>query len=246
MKPLADILWTIVRWALPLTVAGIVAAGAIGSSQLGEVIRQRLEARLQGEFPGLVVQVRSAAVVQGEGIVARGVTFVDPAAPADRRRILVVEELMLACTATLAELGSGEPRITAVRIRRPLLHATCTDDGRWNVATLARRGTGSAALPIVVEDGTLVVEDLRQRARTSLRSIAIEIRPAGADGTTTLTGQCSADLFDRAGFSGRLVPATGAFEIAGAVQAIELSRRSSAWLPLAIWVPAADTCSDAP
>lgn len=233
MKPLADILWTIVRWALPLTVAGIVAAGAIGSSQLGEVIRQRLEARLQGEFPGLVVQVRSAAVVQGEGIVARGVTFVDPAAPADRRRILVVEELMLACTATLAELGSGEPRITAVRIRRPLLHATCTDDGRWNVATLARRGTGSAALPIVVEDGTLVVEDLRQRARTSLRSIAIEIRPAGADGTTTLTGQCSADLFDRAGFSGRLVPATGAFEIAGAVQAIELSRRSSAWLPLA-------------
>lgn len=232
MKPLADILWTVVRWTLPLTVAGIVAAGAIGSNHVGEMVRRKLEARLRAEFPALGVQVRSAAVVQGEGIVARGITVFDPAAPPDRRRLLVIDELMLACTATLAEMGTGEPRITGVRIRRPLLYVARGDDGWWNVAALARGRPAAVPVPIAVEDGTLIVEDLRQRTRTSLRAIAVEIRPATGTGGPTLAGQCSGDLFDRAAFEGALSPDGNGFELTGTVQAIEVSRRSTAWLPL--------------
>jgi hypothetical protein len=232
VKSLADILWTVVRWTLPLTVAGIVAAGAVGSSHVGEVIRRRLETRLQAEYPALVVRVRSAAVVQGEGIVARGVTVVDPAAAADCRTILAIDEIMLACSATLAELGTGEPRITAVRVRRPQLHAARAGDGRWNIAALARPRPGGPSVSVAIEDGTIVIEDRRLAARTTMRSIAVDLRPAADGAGMSVAGQCSGDTFDRAGFEGRLAPATGGFEIVATVHAIDVSKRSTAWLPL--------------
>jgi len=46
VNSLADTLWTLVRWAVPVTVAGVVAAGAIGTSRIGEEVRGRVEARL--------------------------------------------------------------------------------------------------------------------------------------------------------------------------------------------------------
>jgi hypothetical protein len=50
VNSLADTLWTLVRWAVPVTVAGVVAAGAIGSSRIGEEVRGRVEARLAKRY----------------------------------------------------------------------------------------------------------------------------------------------------------------------------------------------------
>jgi hypothetical protein len=67
----SDTLWTVVRWAVPVTVAAVIAAVAIGSNRLGEEVRIRAEARLARECPDLVVQVQGASVVSGEGLVRR-------------------------------------------------------------------------------------------------------------------------------------------------------------------------------
>ncbi|MFN5756019.1 MAG: hypothetical protein ACK48M_04390, partial [Planctomycetia bacterium] len=123
MHSLADTLWTLVRWTVPVTVAAVVAAGAIGSSRVGEEIRSRVEARLAEEFPTLTVQVQGASLVQGEGIIVRGVSLVDPKMPQQWRQLLWIDELRLACTTNLTELASGPPRITAVQVRRPVVHA---------------------------------------------------------------------------------------------------------------------------
>jgi hypothetical protein len=85
----------LVRWALPVTVAGVVAAGAIGSSRLGEEVRARIQQKLAQEFPTLAVQVQGASLVEGEGIVARGISIVDPSLPKDRRQMLWVDEVRL-------------------------------------------------------------------------------------------------------------------------------------------------------
>ena len=133
LKPLADTLWTLVRWALPITVAGVLAAGAIGSSRLGEEVRSRIQQRLAKEFPTLSVQVQGASLVEGEGIVVRGVSFVDPALPKECRQMLWVDEIRLACSTNLADLIAGSPHISAVRLRRPMLHAVRPSEGRWTV-----------------------------------------------------------------------------------------------------------------
>ena len=75
VKPLADTLWTLVRWTLPLSVAAVIVAAALGSQRIGEEVRRRVEIRLREKFPELEVTVRSASLVEGEGIIIRGVSL---------------------------------------------------------------------------------------------------------------------------------------------------------------------------
>ncbi len=241
MKPVADILWTLVRWTLPLTVAAVIVAVALGSHRIGEEVRRRVEARLQARFPTLRVAVRSASLLEGEGIVVRGLTIGD--AVQGGGEMLAVDEIHLACGTTLAELATGELTITAVRLRRPVVQARCDASGRWNVATLlAARGTG-LGVPVDVEDATLAVQDAAAGRQFVLRSIGVELRPAtGAIAVprTMVRGQVGGDLFDDADFAGHL-DADGGFELAGHVDALELSPRLRRLLPAA--APLADQVS---
>lgn len=230
MKPLADTLWTLVRWALPLTVAAVIVAVALGSHRVGEEVRRQVEARLRERFPQLAVAVRSASLVEGEGIIVRGLSL-----GLGSEEMLGVEEIHLACGTTLAELLAGEPRITAIRLRRPVMQARRGADGQWNVAALLAARGGAPALPVDVEDATLVVEDVAAGRRLQLRNIGMELRPAveaGGGGRTAVRGQVGGDLFDRADFEGQLDP-DGSFRIGGHVAAIELSPRLQSLLPSA-------------
>ena len=224
MNPLADTLWTVVRWAVPVTVAAVIAAVAIGSNRLGEEVRSRAEARLAAEFPELIAQVQGASVVNGEGLVLRGVSLTDPKMPQQWRQLLWIDELRLACGTTLADLASGAPRIGSVRVRRAVVHAVRHADGAWNFARLALRTKGEGALPVTVEDGTLLVDDLRLQTRTTLRRVQVDMLPE-ADGVVALRGNAEGDLFDRATFQGRIAPAVGGFDLTGAVESIDVSPR---------------------
>ena len=224
LNPLADTLWTVVRWAVPITVAAVVAAAAIGSNRLGEEVRSRAEARLAAEFPELIAQVQGASVVNGEGLVLRGVSLTDPKMPQQWRQLLWIDEVRLSCGTTLAELASGSPRFGAVRVRRAVLHAVRHTDGAWNVSRLALRGSAGGALPVTVEDGTLLVDDLRLPARTTLRRVQVDILPEAA-GVVAVRGSAEGDLFDRATFQGKVAPEAGGFDLTGAVESIDVSPR---------------------
>jgi hypothetical protein len=235
LKSLADTLWMLVRWALPLTVAGVVAAGAIGSSRLGEEVRSRIQQRLAQEFPTLSVQVQGASLVEGEGIVVRGVSIIDPSLPKDSRQMLWIEEVRLACSTNLADLIAGAPRISAVRLRRPVLHAVRQSDGGWTVARLVkRRSGGTAIVPVTVDDATLLVDDTPRQTRSVVRQIGLEMQPEpGVDGAgwAAVQGTAVGDLFERANFTGRVAIAAGVFDLRGAVQSLELTPRVVDMLP---------------
>ncbi len=229
MKPLADILWSLVRWALPLTVAGVAAAIAIGSTRIGEEVRRRVEARLREEFPRLAVQVQAASLVEGQGIVVRGVTLVDPALPSRHRQLVSIEEVHIDCATTLAELATGAPRITGVRLRRPTLRAVRGPDGGWSVACLLGRRQPRGAVPVCVEDATLVVEDPGNRQWLTVRQIGLDVEPRGD--AMSLRGAASGDLFERATLSGTLRLHDGGFELGGTVESLDVSPRVHALLP---------------
>ena len=226
MKTLADILWTIVRWLLPLTVAGLVVAMALSTGRIHEEVRRRIESRLREEFPALAIRVQAASLVEGEGIVARGVSFTDPALPPQYRQLVWIEELRLACGTHLADLATGPPLITAVHVRRPVVHAFRAADGRWPLAALARGGGRGLTVPVAVEDATLHVEDAASGARLVLRQIALQVGPdREAAGGAVVRGSVAGDLFERAGFEGRLTTADGGFALNGGVESLDLSPR---------------------
>ena len=225
----------LVRWALPITVAGVMAAGAIGSSRLGEEVRSRVQQRLAEEFPSLSVQVQGASLVEGEGIVVRGVSFVDPSLPKECRQMLWVDEVRLACSTNLTDLIAGAPRIAAVRLRRPVLHAVRQSDDRWTVAGLLKqRAGGTPLVPVTIEDATLLIDDVPRQSRVAVRQITLDVQPdegAEAAGWATVRGTAAGDLFERASVAGRVSVAAGMFDLRGAVQAFEFTPRVVGMLP---------------
>ncbi|MEX0670296.1 MAG: AsmA-like C-terminal region-containing protein [Pirellulales bacterium] len=239
MKSLTDFLWMMVRWTLPLSVAAVVVAIALGSNRISEEVRRRIESRLQERFPDLTVRVGAASLVDGEGIVIRGVSFVDPALPAEYRRLLVVDEVRVACGTTLKDLVAGEPRVTAVRVSRPIVHACRGADGRWSLSKLTRSGQGGLPVPVTVDDATLLIDNAGLSTRLTLRNIGVDLRPLadGSGGTgTVIRGTVAADLFDRAGFEGKL-SAGGGFELTGHLESLDVSPRLQALLPAAGTAP---------
>jgi hypothetical protein len=241
MRSLADFLWMLVRWTLPLAAAAVVVAVVLGSNRIGEEVRSRVEARLQRMFPTLAVRVRAASLVEGEGIVVRGVSFVDATLPREHRAILSVEEVRVACGTTLQDLLTGEPTITSIRVGRPVIHACRAGDGRWSVSKLLTGTSGGLRVPVIVDDATVLVEGAGLGTRLTLRNIGVELRPVAdaAGGTaTTVRGTVAGDLFDRAGFEGRL-SAAGRFELAGRLESLDLSPRSLALMP-----PTSDAAPD--
>ncbi len=229
MKPLADTLWSIVRWTLPLTVAAIVVAASLGSHRLGEEVRRRAEAKLRERFPTLDVQVRSASLIDGEGILIRDLSLGEPGKPP----LVTVEEVHLACSTSLAELATGDLHIAAARLRRPVVQASRSPDGRWNVSTLLEVQGKGLAMPVTIEDATLAVDDELLGRRFMLRNVGIALEPQATDaGTirTAIRGRVGGDLFERADFEGHVI-ADGAFVLKGHVEAVDLSPRLRGFLP---------------
>ena len=235
LKPLADTLWMLVRWALPITVAGVMAAGAIGSSRLGEEVRSRVQQRLAQEFPALSVQVQGASLVEGEGIVVRGVSLIDPSLPKECRQMLWIDEVRLACSTNLADLIAGAPRISAVRLRRPVVHAVRQAEGRWTVAGLLKQRAGGGLLvPVTIEDATLLVDDVLRQTRVAVRQLSLDVEPDESEGNAgwaTVRAVAAGDLFERASVAGRVAIASGMFDLRGAVQAFEMTPRVVGMLP---------------
>ena len=235
LKPLADTLWMLVRWALPITVAGVMAAGAIASSRLGEEVRSRVQQRLAQEFPALSVQVQGASLVEGEGIVVRGVSLIDPSLPKECRQMLWIDEVRLACSTNLSDLIAGAPRISAVRLRRPVVHAVRQAEGRWTVAALLKQRAGGGPLvPVTIEDATLLVDDVLRQTRVAVRQLSLDVEPdesEGHAGWATVRAVAAGDLFERASVAGRVAVASGMFDLRGAVQAFEMTPRVVGMLP---------------
>lgn len=233
MKSLADLLWTLVRWTLPLSVAAVVVVVVVGSNRVGEELRRRVEARLAATYPDLVVKVQAASLVEGEGIVLRGISVDDPAASGEAQRLLVVEEVRVGCGTSLPELISGDLAVTSVRLIRPVVRAARGADGHWSLRRLVRDQNAGPRIPVVVDDATLLLEGAGLGARLTLRNIAVEMRPvddpAGVR-QTAVRGSFASDLFDRAGFEG-WIKADGGFAIAGKIDSLDVSPRSQALLP---------------
>ena len=77
MNSLSDLLWSLVRWAIPITFAGVVAAIAVGTSRINDEICARVEDVLAERFPSLQVDVQQASLNKGEGIVIHGLSLID-------------------------------------------------------------------------------------------------------------------------------------------------------------------------
>lgn len=210
-------------------------------------IRRQVAARFAEHYQAFDVDVRSAQLVENEGIRIRGLSLTEREADGPMAEAVYLEEIILSCSTSLQDLISGKMEASQVTLRRPTLRATRRPDGRWSVDKLLPLPKFSDARPIMrIENATIELFDpLKLPSSTyTLRDISLVIRPATrvpelADhpDAMAIEGSLSGDFVEDVKLRGWYDPATGEWNFGGSVENIDLSPELQQSLPEALAKP---------
>jgi hypothetical protein len=173
--------WFAFKWGLLAALVAVVAVGLFYYSRLNDAIRQRVQATFAVAYPKLHVSVRSAQLIDGQGIEVRGLSISDPRLSGAPAELAYFDELMLCCKTTLPELIEHDPNFTRIIVRRPRIQAVRLNDGAWSVSQLLPLPKfGDKPVDMQIEGGQLIIFDPQRNPPTTftLHDIALEIKPA--------------------------------------------------------------------
>ncbi|MHB0955942.1 MAG: hypothetical protein ACYC0X_06125 [Pirellulaceae bacterium] len=229
-----------VRWlllALLVCAAGVVVGRQFLSAQLDEQIRAHVERLFAEHYRSLEVHVDAARRIEGKGIEIRGFSMRSKTGEAAYREWISVDEMFLACRADLVEVLAGTPAVRTLTLRRMKVHATCYQQGKWNIAALLPLPNFNGSVPqIVIEDSTIELQDLGKRPAGdfALREIDARLQAeAQPDGSKKwkFVGTLLGDHFKHVQVQG-LTDATGAeWSAWGTIDGLEMSQRMLSALP---------------
>ena len=220
-----------------------VGLGFYFYSRVNDEIRQRVQVLWQEHYPGLVVTVRSAQLVDGEGIEIRGLSLLDPNAPGPRAELAYIDEIVLKCQTSLPELVQGTPAFTRALIRRPTINATRRPDGTWSAARLLPIPKFSKhPLEVVIEGGSIEFFDpLKNPPSTlTLRDVNLQLKPIPSQApserwATEVRGYLGGDHFQRIEIrSGRIEPDLHGWDVSGVLTGLDISPELRDTLPVDI------------
>ncbi len=178
--------WVCFKWLLAIVAVALAVGIPYVWFGIDDEIRSRVEARLDEHYGplGLDVRIASARLVNGDGILIRGLSIVDPSVSGPAAKLIDVEELYLSCQIAPEELIQGRLPITGIKVIRPTLHASRLPDGSWNVAGLwplpkFDDRPNRRPVPVKIEGATLdLLDSLKQPARgLMLRNINVTLSP---------------------------------------------------------------------
>ncbi len=163
-----------------MVVAALVSA-PLWYRRVDEEVRQRIEAKIAAHYPQLSVRIRSAQLVDGDGIEVRGLSIVEPGAAGPQAELLYIDEMFLACKTNWQDMLQGPPRITQVKVRRPMLRSTRRPDGTYSaVKLLPLPRLGGAVVDGTIENGTVEIFDPLKNPTSmlTLRDVHMSFSPS--------------------------------------------------------------------
>jgi len=215
----------------------IIAAKYYGFDRLDEEIRVRIESRLREHYSGLVVSVRSARRIAGQGVEIRGIRIAE-AGGKDAAVLAEIDEIFAHCDTRLPDFLTKPPQVTALHLRRPKLRAQRKPNGFWTVMHLLPLPPSECAAPptATISDASLEIVDPTQPACSlMLRNIELTVEPQAespsASTVLRVQGTLAGDHVERVELSGLLNPQTGEWELRGGIEGLEFSPRLRAALP---------------
>lgn len=222
--------WFCFKWGLLLAAVGAAATAAYFYHRMDEEIRCHVEQRIAQHYTGLKVTIRSAELLEGEGIEIRGLSILEPGAEGPRAELLYCDEVFLSCPAEVQDLIREEPQVSRITFRRPTLRATRRPDGTWSVAKLLPLPKLSEHPPeVIVENGTVeILDPLRTPASTlMLPNVNLTFSPPDPSGPTpharNFRGTLSADHLRGVEINGQVNPHVPKWTISGTVEGLEIS-----------------------
>jgi hypothetical protein len=209
-------------------------------------------AKLASHYAGLKVEVRSALLIDGEGIEIRGVTISDPQLAGPAAELAYFDEIVLTCPTELAEFLNGEPEVKHVLVRRPRIRATRLPDGRWSAARLLPCPKfGKRRREMTIENGVVEFVDATrpQPATFTLREVHVKLHPlveqsTDGDEPVRFEATLAGDHFQRTRLAGRIeAGGAGFFVERGSIERLDISPELLQALPKDISAPLAALAS---
>ena len=231
--------WFAFKWGLLAALLAAVGLGLYFYGRLNDEIRIRVQAKFAAAYPNLSVTIRSAQLVEGQGIEVRGLSISDPRLAGAPAELAYFDEVLFCCQTSLAELIKHEPKITRIIVRRPRLQAARLPDGAWSISQLLPiPKLSDHPAEVQLENGQFIVFDSQRNPPITynLHDINLSLKPAGdvaaADVSTyELRTALAADHVQQVQVTGQLNRTTGAIDLNGAVNGIDISPELMAALP---------------
>jgi len=232
--------WFCLKWGVLLALIGGALGVAYYYQRLNDEIRSRVEEKIARQYPGLKVSVRSASLVEGEGIELRGLSIVEPGAegPAE---LVYLDEVFLHCAANLKDLLGSDPEVTHVTIRRSTLRATRRPDGSYSSARLLPVPRFSdKPPPVTVENGTIEIFDPQKNpsGTLTLRDVNLTLTPPETSGTAgqsegprKLCGTMTGDHLRQVELRGVVDASRKSWSIHGSIEGLDVSPELLKGLP---------------
>ncbi len=239
MRNFVNACWFAFKWGLLAALVAGVGVGLFYYSRLNDEIRRRVADKFAAGYPNLQIMVRSAQLIEGQGIEVRGVSISDPRLAGPPAELAYFDEILLCCNTNLQELLQHEPKFTRMIIRRPRIQALKLPDGTWSASQLLPIPKFSdKPAEMQIEGGQLIVFDPQHDPPTTynLHDVNLNIKPiADEDGATDswceVHGSMAGDHLQRVEIDGHANRKTGALDVTGSVAGIDISPELMAVLP---------------
>jgi AsmA-like C-terminal region/Domain of Unknown Function (DUF748) len=231
--------WFAFKWGLLAALLAAVGLGLYFYGRLNDEIRMRVQAKIAAAYPNLSVSIRSAQLIDGQGIEVRGLSISDNRLSGSPAELAYFDELLLCCQTSLPELLKHEPKITRIIVRRPQLQAARLPDGGWSIRQLLPLPKLSDhPAEVQIENGQFIVFDSQRNPPITynFHDINLSLKPiseatAAEVAEYEVRGALAADHVQQIQIAGKLNRNTGALDLNGLVNGIDISPELLAALP---------------
>lgn len=229
--------WTI--WfliALGLSIAGGLAVTQYLRQALNERIRVEVRQLLARHYRGFRVELRSATLREGEGILLRGLS-ITPTQTAENTPWAAADEILLRCPIGWRDLLEGPPRVSQIVVRRLRLQILRQPDGSWSASQLLPLPKWGETPPLVrVEQGSLFIHDPTYAGCTGLplRDLQVTLQPPKSPpGAKYLEihGSLAGDDFKQIEFDGYTMRDGSQWRVAGVAHGLGMAPKALERLP---------------
>jgi hypothetical protein len=239
LRDLVNSCWFAFKWGILAALLAAIGLGLYYYSRLNDEIRQRVQTKLALAYPNLTVYLRSAQLIDGQGIEVRGLSISDPRLTGPSAELAYFDEVLFCCHTSLAELLKHEPNITRIMVRRPRLQASRLPDGSWSTGQLLPLPKLSEnKAEVLIENGQIVVFDPQRNPPITynFHDLNFSLKPvdnlAPPDQPVyEVRGSLSADHVQQIEIAGQVNRATGAIVLNGSVSGVDISPELMAALP---------------
>ncbi len=243
VRDLVNSCWFAFKWGLLAALLALIGLGLYYYNRLNDEIRLGVQAKFAQGYPNLKVSIRSAQLIDGQGIEVQGLSISDPRLTGPSAELVYLDEALFCCNTSLAELVKhmNDPKITRIIIRRPRFQAARLPDGTWNLTQLwpLPPNLSRNKAEVVIENGQVVVFDPQRNPPLTynLHDVNLDIKPLDSPAAENHTlydvrGSLAADHVQQIEIVGHVDRNTGNGDLSGAVGGIDLSPELMAALPL--------------